>query len=305
MKHEEAVLRLTDFLQENLSGRIQDEMSAHLANCRECQELAETCLGLASMPREGSARACHPTPDEIALDTVWPAALSGPARARIALHLRDCVSCREEVETARAAHGEIGQLERPPAAGPAKEPALKPEVRLARRHADRRVTWMTLVAVSSLLLLAGYSLARLVASRELRESRAAIERMTTDMREARAWSGPVTLTVLTGDDRSDGPGKTVRVAPGQPYVPLAALPPLPGEEQTEKRYRFEIVSATEETVWSLEMAGDAVRDQAAASGVVSFLVPSASLPPGRYAFRVVGLDTDPGRQLLKSSFTVQ
>lgn len=292
MKHEDAVLQLTDFLQGGLSGRLQDEMAAHLAICPECQELAETCLVLASLPREEGAPVDHPTPEEIAFFAVRPAAMPGPARAGVALHARHCASCHEEVETTRAADGEIARLERPPAMEPVK------------RHAGRSGRSLILVAASFLLLLAGYAIARLVVFRELRESRAVIEGMKSELQDARAWSGPVPLTVLTGDVRSEGPGETLRVAPGQPYVPIAVLPPLPDGAHADERYRFEIVSAAGETVWALDMAGDAVRAQAAASGVVTFLVPAASLPPGRYAFRVLGLDASPGLTLLKASFTV-
>jgi len=104
-------------------------------------------------------------------------------------------------------------------------------------------------------------------------------------RDASRWAGPVYLAVLSGPTRAGQiRPEIVRLSPGQPFVPLAAMATLPPIATPDDPFRFQIRSADDMTVWEIEMKASRIRQALDADRVVTFLIPADKLVTGEYRF---------------------
>jgi hypothetical protein len=117
--------------------------------------------------------------------------------------------------------------------------------------------------------------------------------------------GPVPLLQLDPSLRSDGTPVVYRRAPGQEWVPVATLPPLPPNAAPESVFQFGILEAGGGEVWSQELTAAAIESHLAVSGVLLLLVPAEVLEPGSYTLRLTAGGDPASPPVLRVPFQVE
>jgi hypothetical protein len=135
----------------------------------------------------------------------------------------------------------------------------------------------------------GLRAAKESAEREAAGLRSSLDRTMADLRAVSSWSGPVALNVLESPARGAGETKVLTVRPQQPFLLVAVQPAIPGAAGPKDTYRFAIGREGEEALWSDELTVAQIRENVRLSGVVTFAVPAARLPPGVYRMTVTPL----------------
>jgi hypothetical protein len=125
-------------------------------------------------------------------------------------------------------------------------------------------------------------------------------------RDARRWTGPVSLVVLTGPARAAGAeAATVRLVAGQPFVPLAVVPSLPPAVKPGDQFTFQIRDAGGEIAWSSSMTGQEIARVLAADRLVTFLIPAEGLMQGEHKFTLVHAADQSAKPAWETAFRVE
>lgn len=320
MRHEEALALLPEFLQGGLAEPTRSAVASHRAACDECRALSDAYVVIAASLRHSgpapaaraSADGVHPASALIVAYAVDPAGLDPGESSVIATHLAACSRCSEEVETTRQAH----QATRPtvvPFPGNLLGAATgvgRPDLRAA-------------IAVAAVLVVLAYpaylGLGRLprlreeagelraaqgAAEREIEELKSSLDDARERLRRESAWTGPVELHVLEGPARGAGGLSPLRVAKDQPFLLLSVLPPVPAGVPDRAPLRFAIFASDDRVVWSADLAISETRRRLKSSGVLTFMIPAATLPPGRYTMRIFRPGEPQGRTIFQAPFEV-
>ena len=248
LTHRQIEAQIPDYLMSRLDAETARQVSEHLVTCTECADFAATVEPVLVGMRDGDATLLEDHPDSSVL-TAYGVGEADDSDDSIDRHLQTCLSCRLEVEVWRK-QGHAPGFGLSASKGPAT----------VRRFSPYRLAAAAAVAG----LLFGVGLSNL-----------------SGPGSAPEWSGAVGLTVLERPLRGEAAPAEVRLAPGQPYVPLAAAPVVPADAADADLFRFEIANSGGEPVWSHVLEAGTIREALAGAGVVTFLVPSTILEPGR------------------------
>jgi hypothetical protein len=283
--HDEAAPLLPELLRGGLHDDVRADLAAHFAGCDECRSLSVAYDAIAAALRHdpGGASWAHPASRDIVAYAIAHDTLEPPDAGRVEAHVRECGPCHGEVETTRRVHAATGAAEAVP-------------FDLARRAGRPGPNARAALAAAAVLLVLSYpaylGLRRLPAARseaaalraekesaeqQLAGLESARERAIAELRQAREWSGAVDLHVLEGTARGAGRiNETIAVAPGQPFVLFAVVPPqTPATAPPAEVYRFSIDRPQEGAVWSQDLTAAQVREQVRSSGVVTFALPAS------------------------------
>lgn len=261
---------IRDEIPEFLAGRLAPadarRVEAHLEACTGCRDLVaslrEVVLGFESGGLE--LLTPHPAPESLR-----QLASGDAADAAVMRHVETCASCSLEVEMLAAGEPQARVL-------PFR--AKSRPVSVAGR--SRRVFGIPASLAAGLMVGLGLGvLYRPISGPQPRPAASSGQTVP-------AWSGPVTLLMLERPLRGDATLAAVTVSAGQPYVPLAMAPVVPESAGDDTRFRFEIRDARGDLSWSAELRAADIRTQIRAAAVVTFLVPSGSLPAGRHLMAV-------------------
>jgi anti-sigma factor ChrR (cupin superfamily) len=137
MRHDEAVLLLTDLLGGRLPDPVRVAVEAHVAACDECRRLADAHAALSR------AEEPHPSSAAIVAHALHPGDLPPAEAARIAAHLTACPRCSEEINLVRRAERAAVSSTTTGAAG-------------RSWHAARVLVWGAAAAAMLLLLTPAY-----------------------------------------------------------------------------------------------------------------------------------------------------
>lgn len=275
-----------------VAGRLGDEarqaFEAHLSECDACSEIAATWKEIASSMRRGGEELSSAHPDEMALRDY---ATGGATLANrdVARHIVYCASCELEVSAWKAREAGL----RSPAGGEVRSAPAGPWPAGAR---------VAVVAVA-IGIIVGVGLA--IVLRPAPPAGIQIARQDPSVRPAgpepvgpspggapqptgplAAPAGPVQLLVLGGALRGGEPAPAFRIGAAQPFVLVAVQPTLPARAGADDLYRFEVVRAGGEVVWSSEQTVAQIRPHLESSEVITFAIPSEALPAGHYEMRV-------------------
>ncbi len=314
MTHEEAVGLLPDHMQDRLDGPARSGVAQHLAGCPECRDLVDTYRTLAEgfVAESSGELPGHPSVEELVDFALGRMERLGERRDEVARHVSRCPGCSEEVETIRRGQSESeeerGAARRPGPPGPST---------------FRPILAAALAAGVALLLLAYPAYLGL---RELPRSRGETEALRSERRADRAkqeelerslarseqerrrlaaWTGVVSVPLLAAPVRGSLEQEaTIEVAEGQPFVCLAVDPGLPAAGGRGGIDLAEILGAGGTRVWSLPIDASEARRRISESGALVFLVPSDTLPEGRYRLRLARRGGAAERTVLEILFRV-
>lgn len=108
-------------------------------------------------------------------------------------------------------------------------------------------------------------------------------------------------SVLRGE-----PGRIAyTLEPGQQAVVVAWPAAIPEEAGPDARFRFEIIDPNGATSWSREMAAPEIRRHLETTELVTVLVPSTALVPGRHEARMSPADQPGAAPLYRATIDVQ
>jgi anti-sigma factor RsiW len=301
MTHEDVVERLDGFHRGTLDEQTRLEIQTHLTGCAECRALSRTYRILRTSLSSGTdvAGEDHPASEQIVAYAEDRHRLD-PQRARsIADHLAGCASCAEEVERTRRVAESIRRRPEP------ETPGAIP----TRAESRSWSTWGALAAAAILVAVAypAYlGLFRLPSVRQqVSNLRMETTRLETDLERLRGWGGAVSLNVLPRSLRDGADLAAVPVEPDQPYAAIVLELLMPRQVADEEVLRFEIVGPRGEVIWNLERSASRVRADIARWAVVTLIVPSERMNPGRHTLEVVRVDRPAEEPLLHVAFAVQ
>lgn len=106
MKHDQAKLYLTDLVAGELDADLEASVRAHTDTCDRCQNWLDTCKLFTEAQTSTCAADDHPETDLLALCAVRPEEIYERDREELRVHLEQCATCRQDVETAGAAIAE-------------------------------------------------------------------------------------------------------------------------------------------------------------------------------------------------------
>ncbi len=210
-------------------------------------------------------------------------------------HYFRCPSCLEEIELRQAL------------------PTALREAGVGRRRQGR---WLAVASLAAGALLAYSSYLGFVElpkvqhrvgslAGEVQELRGVVNDLEA-YRERSRWSGAVTLVVLTGPARAErSEVATVTVRPGQPFVPLSAVPFLPTSADSQERYLFQIRGPNGGAVWQLEMHASEIRREPGTAPMVTFLVPAQVFTEGTHHLIQVATSARTSDPLWQDSFRIR
>lgn len=283
MNHETAVHRIGDLLRGRLSKSERRRILEHISGCDECTELSVTHFAIAQAFREVDEQPGeHPSANALARYAVAPHEVADARRAEIDSHVQQCPTCATEVGLSRFVDTDLDP------AGPLVE---------GRVATDRRLRSPLVAAAASVaLLLLGFAAYAVLFGAPWARPRPEIVE----------WTGPVQLPLLQAPLRDLPNEATEVVLEGtQPVVSLAVVPVVRDGDKPQDVIVFRIRNAAGSLIWTQDLTVDRVRHYAASSGAVTFLVPSVTLPDGRYDLEIRwNRDTAPGA-LVQMPFVVR
>jgi hypothetical protein len=328
MRHDEAILLLTDCLEGRLEGAVRPAVLEHLAACSECQALAETYALLEW------GRAWHPPSAGIVGFALGVDPPAGDATARVEDHLRRCERCTEEVRLIRAAEEaaveEAAAADADAAADAAARIATGADDRPAVRGGDatammsnvRRWRFVAVAAVTMCAVLSypayiglsriprldaevGRLESRLAAMTEnLEDTRRAAEAALQAAERARAgWPGIVPVQTLLASTRGTGAPQRLIAIPGQSHLLVAIEAPLP-PRGGEGAYVFEVLGGGGSIVWATQVGADDLRRRLAGSPEGVLAIPVDRIPEGICRMRLRRVGTSP-ETVFEIAFEVQ
>jgi hypothetical protein len=114
----------------------------------------------------------------------------------------------------------------------------------------------------------------------------------------------VSLVLLERPTRGASRTPRFRVDAGQPFIPLAVPVVVPESAGDAEMFRFTVRDEGDRVLWWSDVTAAGIRQQIAASGVVSFLVPAPDLQPGRKTLRFARAMTPEPATLLEIPFEI-
>jgi hypothetical protein len=304
MKHEEALELVHAMHERTLEAADRRDLDAHLADCARCRGVADTyALVFDTLQEENT----HLAIDEIVSYATHREPLTAAERERVEQHVASCESCADDLARVERVHASI---EADPGAGGDGGPT-------GRSRWSGPASWVTLAAAIAALALVYPAYLGIVrwpetASRasevraeqerlesRLVELRASAEHVNDELERMRDWSGPVELELVTSTLRGADAPMTVELDPSRPFVLLGIQVAITGAVPDDAPIRFELADPSGTVARAMTTAAGEARDQVRSVGVVTWLVPTASLSPGKYRLRVVRDDLSDGPVLLE------
>jgi len=314
MDHAQASMLVPDMIRGSLADPAKGEVMAHVASCADCRALAETYELMRDTLRraEAAVPSEHPGSHEIVAVALGTGALAPDALLCVSAHVRDCATCREEVETTRSA-GEVAETA---PSGPTGRARTFQGSWVFRRHGLAALAAGLVVAALGYPAYLGLwetpRLAEEVHSlqserdalhgrvvdltRSLGETRRDLDRVTT-------WSGAVDYVLLLGRGRGAGETETLHIREGQPFASIAIQPAAPVGDAA-RPHRVEIQTQGGAVVWSWRTTGGELRRRLEHSDTILLQIPARSLPAGSYILRVVPEGKDERVPLLEQRLVV-
>jgi anti-sigma factor RsiW len=280
MTHEEAVEHLYELHFGELDEATRASLEAHLAECPDCRSFEDTYEVLrAALSESHEPAAGHPSPEEIVAHAVGDGSQDPDDRRWIAEHVAACESCEREASLVR-------RVEARSAAD------LASSKRRPRPRGTRRGPWLA-VAVAAVGLLAALVYPAYLGVGELLREEPRIP-----------WSGPIQLQTIRSPLRQGAEPARIRIDRESPLVALAVELTVPREVPPSAMLRFEILDSEGRPLSTEELPAKEARAQIRSSGVVTLLVPTASLAEGRVGLRVFRADRPQDPPLLEVSLDV-
>ncbi|MGH9867779.1 MAG: anti-sigma factor family protein [Candidatus Polarisedimenticolia bacterium] len=257
MTHEQLKAALPAYIVRRLEEGEMKRLDEHLEVCQECREMVASWRDWAGTMRETGQLLFEPHPEPIHVRLFAHGALEDEDAARVGLHLEVCASCELEATVWRS---RVATASRPA--------TVRPTPR------GRVIKIAGLSAAAG--LVAGLGLGWVLA--DFRSSSPV------------AWTGPTAQIVLPGMLRNGQHDPLTHTVHADEHRVIISFPSVDaGFKDRVGVYRFEIMGG-EGAVLDLALTGETAARHVETASVVTFDVPAASLPPGRYQCRV----TDPG-----------
>jgi len=251
MKHEEAILLLSDLALGELSEDRATALSNHVDDCIVCQrELSLIESVIAELEKSGGKiLAGHPSAENLAAYGLGDASIAEYLRQEIADHLRICKTCRQELEV-------VGRVAR----------AKLPDAGLSRRNTWRN--WLVAALILMILALA-YPAYRGIFASQVPELVVHSGQLLSLPEPGEAQSGEVPVLAMTGD---------------LSHLPIAVAWDL--EIQGDRELLFslaELPSSGE--VWSMRGRVSKLFDQGLQA--ITLMVPAGGLGAGTFELSVL------------------
>jgi hypothetical protein len=277
MRHDEAVLLLTDHLAGRLRREVGQDVQAHLEGCEECASLAGTHDMLAG----------RHTPVEDLVDlSLHPDRMEGTRRMQLQAHLDVCEVCGAEARfvkrAERTAVSSIPGGDRFGGAG----------LLLGTAAA-------ALVGLGFSAWLALYRIPRLEST--IDRLQASPPRRVETVPHPNEPGPLVRIQYLPSARRSPGAHAVVSLEAGQPYEYLAVEVP---EFAPEAGYTVDLASADGPPVWSRAIGPDDLRRLTKGTPEITLAIPTRVLHAGRFVLRLRGAGAAKA-PLLEIPFEVQ
>jgi len=296
MRHDDAILLLTDFLAGRLDELRAAEVAQHLNGCPECRALEATWVVLA----EG--RTAHPSSAEIVGLALDSGALDAAAKKRVETHVVGCATCTREyrlVRSAEAGGEDDTEASTAVALGRVAEGKAWPSAPVARRW--RSGALAALAACAALLYPAYLGLSRIPAlDGEIDRLQARLAAVTEEMGDARrdadearrlaeraraGLPGIVALHSLMSPVRGAGAPQRLMVTPGQSHLLVSLEAPLLSRGE-QGLYVFDLLTAAGDVAWKTEVGADDLLRRLATSPEVVLAIPAERIPAGFYRLRL-------------------
>jgi anti-sigma factor RsiW len=294
MDHESAVERLHDLQVGDLDDAARSELDGHLAQCSDCRSLADTYRDLYAMFEARDERdGAHPNPAEIVSRVYVPERMAAADREAIDAHVEQCDQCKAEVDRVRLVEESFAGGKPPRSEG--RRWGTRPALALAAS-----------VVLAALIYPAFLGLIRLPqVQRSLdgaRQDRDSLEEMVAGLTQ---WSGATPMQFVTSARRQDAAPTQILVREAQPYVILGVDVGIPPELSDAERLSLAILDRTGQVTKDVRLTVGEARSQILATGVITVVLPSASLPPATYEMRVGVVGRDDVQPFLEASLEVK
>jgi hypothetical protein len=278
--HERAVESLPEYFAGRLGADACAELEEHLAECEECRDMAAAMRMIGAALGEDDGHPEHPTADEIVALALGERGMTASVRRRVEEHVETCSQCAAEIRRVRSVESSVPPMHALPRADAiAPRPKRRPRTRLALAAAA--------LLVAALAYPVFLGVVRLPA---IEERARRLEERAAD-HERRMQNGHVVqLQILRSPLREGSPTQSVRVNPRAPYVLLAIDAIVPESASPGARVRLQLLESGDDAVITADTPISEARSQLRSSGVLTWLLPSQDLRPGRYRLRASLLD---------------
>ena len=271
MDHADARQLISDWARGRLDASRAQEVAEHTKSCADCTAAAEAVARLEAEGRRlATGVSPHPSPETLARYVALPGESSTLELASVGVHLRECATCREDVDLVRAAaapewwRAVQSWLASPPASMRGLQPALAAAV--------------VLLAYPAWLGLVEYPRARAAAERPASQAGpapvAGAGARANPEAAAPRGSG-VSALVLRGATRGGDDLPVLWLRPGQLLQPVLVDATLTGSQVA-----VSIVREPGGGVWDTRGPREEFWDPV--NSLFGILVPAAVLTPGQY-----------------------
>jgi anti-sigma factor RsiW len=277
-EHPEHRFDLPGYVAGRLDPAEREEVERHLAGCGECRDLEETIREMASAIREGGEAIFEPHPPEGVLRRIGQGEVV-PDREGIERHLKLCAACELEVDAWRADTGGAPLHHDAGRRGPTRRWGMRSSMSFGLAAGLAVGVGLAILFRSAIIPAGGTRPPRIPAAAPPAEASA------------------VLLHLLPAAQR--GESKAVRWEIGRPEKWIAVGVPLalPNRFDETTPIRFELASREGAEGASVFLGAGEVRRHLAASELVTLMLKTDHLTPGRYDF-TVRVESPGGEEIL-------
>lgn len=290
--HERAVESLPELFAGRLGANARVELEEHLAECEECRDIAAAMRMIGAALCENDDDLEHPTADEIVALALGKRGLTASVRQRVEKHVETCSQCAAEIRRVRSVESSV-----PPMHALPRADGLDP--RPKRRSRTRLAFAAAALLIAALAYPAFLGVVRLPA---IEERARRLEERGADLARRMQNGHVVQLQILRSPLREGSPTRSVRVNPREPYALLAIDAAVPESASPDARVRLQLLESEDDAVITAGISISEARSQLRSSGVLTWLLPSRDLRPGRYRLRASLLDGGDSTVLLDLEF---
>lgn len=268
MDHADAQRHVSDWARGRLDAARAREVAEHAKTCADCTAAAEAVARLEAEGRRLAADAApHPSAETLARYVALPGESSTLELARVGVHLRECATCREDTELARAAAAPAWwrAVQSWLAAPSAPLRTLQPALAVA----------VVLLAYPAWLGLVEYPRARAAAERPSPRLGPEVGAPANPVPATAPRGGGVSALVLRGATRGGDELPVLWLRTGQLLQPVLVDATLTGT-----RVAVSLVREPGGIVW--DAAGPREEFWDPANSLFGLLVPAEVLTPGKY-----------------------
>lgn len=300
MNHEQAEIRIPDFIHGRLRPQESLGLKTHLVQCPDCRSQLALYADVRRQFGTDTQWDSHATSDEIVSLALQPVTLDPDDLSRIVNHVRMCGPCQADAEAVRCADREM---------------SISSSNELEQEEVAQTSRWRSvfsfrtgLLSAAAVLVLTVYPVyLGLVRMPQVQARLQALQHQNNSLANARGTpnsdsrggtssnrltegTGPFFLHLLRAPLRSDGSPITISLSNEESWLSIALENPLNFAELSGRSGRtvtIKVTNSRHQQVWSASIAIEEIKRIVAKSdGVLPIRLPASAFPSGSYVIAV-------------------